>query len=77
MFKKTDGDRMGSEIMGSDFIVMEFSHSEVSAGRLGDALDRLMQLSDSKDMTGYWGHLTMKVTQIYLYLYVSISPYPI
>ena len=43
-----DGDDMEHELDQVDIIILEFSRANVEAGLIGDALDRLMTLSDSE-----------------------------
>lgn len=51
MLKLTNGDRMMADAEGADIILLSFSKKEVVEGNIGDALDRLLQLSDSRELT--------------------------
>lgn len=48
-FKISDGSRIDQDIADGDFLVMTFSRREVQSGLIGDALDRLMSISDRPD----------------------------
>lgn len=49
MIRRIDGDQMQQAAKEADFLVMEFSRREVTSGLIGDALDRLLTLSDSPE----------------------------
>lgn len=42
------GDTMPAHLEHADGVVFVFSHSEIESGRVGDAVDRLMTLTDTK-----------------------------
>jgi len=47
--KITNAATFHAVVADADFIVVDFSRKEVESGLTGDAIDRLMMLSDSKD----------------------------
>lgn len=49
--KITDGTGIDTEAKDADFLVIQFSRALVEAGLIGDALDRLLSLSDSFEFT--------------------------
>jgi hypothetical protein len=48
-FTLTDGSRIDKDLADGDFLVMTFTRREVESGLIGDALDRMMSISDQPD----------------------------
>lgn len=48
-FTRASGDTFDSRARDGDVVVVAFSRREVDAGQIGDALDRLLNLSDNPD----------------------------
>lgn len=48
-FKYSDGSRIDNDLADATFVVMTFTRREVEAGLIGDALDRMLSISDQPD----------------------------
>lgn len=55
MIRWVDGEQLHEAAKTADFLVMEFSRPVVASGLIGDALDRLLQLSDSAEHVRRFG----------------------